>query len=215
MKSRCAIVCAAVLFVVSSPAQAGLINSAADPALAGSSAITFETTPAQTFSNLTINGVNFSVPAGQAGYISSAYAGQYNSTGQSLQNTYANNAFNSLTITFSNPVNAVGFNWGASDTVWTLTALNASNQVLATRDLPKTLASNAGDFFGLAVNGIKKIVIAEPGSGDYILLDNLHYGNGARVQSVPEPTSAILFGLGFAGVVGSAWRRRNARKGVV
>jgi hypothetical protein len=209
MKSRCLLVCAALLLVLTSDGRAGLITSAGDPSLAGSTVITFESVNPQSFTSLTIGGVQFSVPAGQLGFISGAYGGNYNTTGQSLQNTYDPQAFTSLTITFPGTVNAFGFNWGASDSQWTLTALDTGNHVLDSHVLPVTYGSNAGDFVGLSAPGIAKVTLTLPAPNtDYVFIDNLHFA-GAHIRALPEPASLALFAAGLVGVLGTARRRRS------
>jgi len=112
------------------PAYASFISSSLDPALSGSALIDFEAQASGSFTSLTIGNVTFSTSGGQVGYIDSAYAGQYNATGQSLKNSYASDAFNSLRISFASAVSAFGFNWGASDTQWTLRAFDSGNNLL-------------------------------------------------------------------------------------
>ncbi len=209
MKSRCLLVCA-LLLVLTSSGRAGLITSAGDPALAGSTLIDFGSVKPQSFTSLTISGVQFSVPGGQVGFISAAYGGSYNTTGQSLQNTYDPKAFTTLTITFPGAVSAFGFNWGASDSQWTLTALDAGNNVLDSHVLPVTKASNVGDFVGLTAPGITKVTLTLPGNfTDYVLIDNLRYV-GPKLRGVPEPGSLVLFAAGLVGVLGAARRRRRS-----
>lgn len=184
-----------ITFGGNSAAQALGITSSSDSALSGASLIDFESAPTGTFTSLTIKGVTFSTPTGgEVGFVNSDYAGQYNTQGQSLQNTYASNAFNKLGINFANPTNAFGFNWGASNVEWTLTAFNSANEALDSIVLPLTVSSNSGDFFGLSTgkSAISYATLISSGPGDYVLLDNFKYVGGTT-QSIPTP--ALLPGL--------------------
>ena len=184
-----------ITFGGNSAAQALGITSSSDSALSGAALIDFESAPTGAFTSLTIQGVTFSTPtASKVGFVSSDYAGQYNAQGQSLQNTYDPNAFDELKIGFANPTNAFGFNWGASDVKWTLTAFDSANQVLDSIVLPPTLASNSGDFFGLSTgsSAISYATLLASGPNDYVFLDNFKHVSGTT-QSIPTP--ALLPGL--------------------
>jgi hypothetical protein len=182
------------------------------PLLKGATVITFETVPQNSYTTLTISGVTFSTPnSGEVEYISNAYAGNYNTQGQSLQNTYASNAFNKVDFTFSKPVSAFAFNFGASDVNWTLSAYNAQHQLLESLVISPTRASNAGDFFGLADPGITSATLTASSSGDYVFIDNFSFKTSAATgTAVPEPASLALFGLAVVGAAGyRGWRRRS------
>ena len=181
------------------------INSAASPALAGGSVIDFESVASGSYSSLTVGGVNFATGAGTSLYVNTDYAGDYNTTGKSLANTYNSDAFGLLTLTFSAPTKAFGFNWGAADTVWTLSAYDASNNLLGSRSLAATRASNAGEFFGLGFGSDIAYATITGDSSDYVFVDNL-----TLAAAVPEPSTYGLMALGLAGL-GFAARRRKAR----
>jgi len=183
-----------ITFGGNSAAQALGITSSSDSALSGSSLIDFESAPTGAFTSLTLKGVTFSTPTGEVGFVNSDYAGQYNTQGQSLKNTYASNAFNSLRMDFAKTTNAFGFNWGASNVKWTLTAFDSANQVLDSILLPLTTGSNSGDFFGLSTgkSAISYATLISSSPGDYVLLDNFKYVSGTT-QSIPTP--ALLPGL--------------------
>jgi hypothetical protein len=189
-------------------AQAAPIDSPADPALAGGSVIDFQSVVAGAYSNLVLPGVSFSTGAGTQLYVDSAYAGNYNTTGQSLKSTDNADSFRTLTFTFTVPTAAFGFNWGASDQFWSLTAYDASNNMLGVRQLPKTYASNAGQFYGLAANANIAYAVLSSQYHDYVFVDNLTIG--APVAAVPEPETYLLLGAGLL-VVGLAVRRRQVR----
>lgn len=194
-----------LLFSASASASAQQINSATDPALAGSTVADFEAAPAGTFTSLTVSGVTFTAAAGENFQISGAYAGQYNSRGaQSLQNQGYN--FSNLTMNFGGNVSAFGFLFGASDNQWTVTAYDAFNNAIATVNAPITRSSNSGDFIGYKSGSadIAYATLSGPRS-DYIFVDNVQY---VATVATPEPASLALLGTGLLGVVGMVRRKR-------
>lgn len=182
------------------------ISSSSSSLLTGATVISFETvTAGSAYSSLTVSGVTFSAEATKFITVDSSYAGVYNNSGQSLQNTYSGTAFGNLTITFATPVSAFGFNWGASDATWTLTAFDASNNTLEAFALPITSSSNAGEFYGLGgySTAIAKATLVGPTS-DYIFVDNFKF------VAVPEPSVCAL-ALGVAALAVMAGRKRRSR----
>lgn len=155
-------------------AEAALITSSSDQALSGGSTIDFEQATPGSYNSITQGDVTFSTPSGQIGFISSGYGGNYNTQGQSLQNTYALNSFSTLNISFSTAITAFGFNFGASDVPWTLTAFNAAGSVLDTQILAPTQSSNSGNFFGIKTGEaiISRATLVSQGNNDYIFVDN-------------------------------------------
>lgn len=183
-------------------AQAYDINSAGDPALAGGSVVDFESVAAGAYGSVTAGGITFTAGAGTSLYVDSAYAGNYNTTGQSLKNTYNSDAFGLLTITFGAPTTSFGFNWGAADTVWTLSAYDASNNLLGSRSLTATGPSNAGEFYGLALGAGAAYATISGDHGDYVFVDNFTVG------AVPEPETYALMVLGLVGLAAVKRGRR-------
>jgi hypothetical protein len=191
------------------PAYASFITSAGDPALSSSALIDFEAQASGSFTSLTIGNVTFSTSGGQVGYVDSAFSGQYNASGQSLKNSYAIDAFNSLRISFASAVSAFGFNWGASDTQWTLRAFDSGNNLLEGWPMPITTSSNAGEFYGISSAGIAYAILdtqtVAGSAGDYIFVDNFRYAPAS--VGVPEPATMLLLGLGLIGLAG--FRKRS------
>src|SRR5665648_93529 len=128
----------ALLITGTSAAFAAQITSASDAALNGASIINFESITAGEYKNLLVGDVNFSTINNESLYISNNYAGSYNTQGQSLQNTYSSNAFNTLNISFTNTVSALGFNLGASDEIWTLSAFDINRNLIETFNISPT-----------------------------------------------------------------------------
>ena len=175
------------------------------PALAGGTVLTFDSVASGTYSSIALSGVTFSADAGNLIWIDNAYIGQFNTFGtQSLHNNYDPQSFNTLTMTFSSPVSAFGFFWGASDSQWTLNAYDASSTLIESFLLPVTGGSNAGDFVGLIDPGIASATLVGTG-GDFIFIDNFAFSGAS---SVPEPASMVLLGSGLVGIL---WLRRRAR----
>jgi len=202
-------------------AYGGLITGTGNPlsAIPGGTQITFDAASYNAEydnpSSLTIAGVTFlatscapsCVPANTppAFYINNSYSGSYNTTGYSLQNTYNNNAFSSLMISFATPTSAFAFNWGAADTNWTLAAYTSGGTLIESQDILPTKGTNNGDFDGLSDAGISYVILSVDQSvlatslPDYVFIDNFTYG--AASSSVPEPASMLLIGAGLAGLL--------------
>jgi hypothetical protein len=163
-----------VALVAVEKVQAALITSVSDPALSNANVIDFESVTPGIYTSITLGDVTFSTPSDRVEFISVAYSGNYNTQGQSLQNTYDLRGFDTLTISFSSPTNAFGFNWGASDAPWTLTAFDSAGTALDSQVLPITSASNSGDFFGINAGSslISYATLATNNFNDYVFIDN-------------------------------------------
>ena len=160
------------------------------PALAGGTVIDFEgdrdgTAATRTFGNVTIAGTSV---------VSGTFAGQYNTFGKYLHNNSGET--NVFTFTFANPVSAFGFNLGAADFNWTL---SAGGQ---TYTFGPTFGGNAKNFYGISGSNLRTAT-ATFASTDYVLLDNITTAAGA----VPEPATWGMMLVGF-GAMGYAMRRR-------
>lgn len=208
--------------VFGNPAHAGSITSYTDPLLSGASVIDFENAPGNSnlpgfsFNSLKLEHVTFSTPVEQLGYINSSYGGGYNTQGKSLQNTYTAQAFTSLKMSFDNTVTAFGFNWGASNIPWILTAFDANNNILDSLTLPVTEGSNNGDFFGLSTpdQAISYATLTAISQGDWVLLDNFKYV-ASSPTAVPEPATMLgLLAFGAIGVT-SMNKRKQQQKATV
>ena len=203
---------ASVLLALASASTLGAqtITSSGDAALAGATVIDFQSAaPGMTFGPVVIGGVTFTPGAGQPVIIESDYAGQYNTSGQYLATQYMTT---SLRFDFAAPVSAFGFNFGASDVVWTLSAYDTFGALLATTGTPVTGPSNAGEFIGLGSTGAGIAYATLDGSStDYVMIDNFAFAAGdVRATVTPEPASIALMGTGLVGLVGFARRKRNA-----
>lgn len=187
-----------VSLLFASAGHAGHITVQDDERLAGGTVLTFDETARgnQTeldFGLVTVTGVMD---------VSADYAGSYNTTGTaSLQNRMGDGS--QFHFTFSSPVTAFGFNWGASDGAWTLNAYNSATELVDTFVLPALHESNAGDFFGITGEDIKYVTLSHDGY-DWIFLDNFTFVTAA----IPEPATSAL-GAGLLGLAALASRRRR------
>ena len=205
-------ICVVILFVAGS--ANAVITSSSDSALIGATVIDFEGQTQGTYTSLAIGGVTFTANDNHL-RIDDTYEAQYGQVGQYLDNgTYGDNGFSSLTITFSTPTSAFGFQWDMAeppDAIWNLRAYDSSDTLLDTYLLPNTNGSATGAFVGLSANNIAYATLINsstaslPGSGtayDWISIDNFTY------QPIPAP-GAILLGSIGVGLVGWLRRRRT------
>lgn len=172
------------------------------PTVPGATAtVTFDGQANATFSSLSLSGVTFSGIGGNL-RTDNSYPNNYNGRGARYLDNNAGGT-NAIRFDFSTPVSAFAFNWGASDGVWTLTAFNASNQIIEAMSTPITRASNAGDYIGLANAGMAYATLTTTNVGDWIFIDNFTVAAG----TVPEPDTLAILGLGLMGMV--SLRRRK------
>lgn len=196
-------------------AEAATLSGTGTPdsnaALAGGTVIDFESTASGDYGSLTIGNVTFK-GIDDTLRVTSDYAGSYNTRGRLyLENgPYDSSMAYSMRFDFAAAVSAFGFNWGAADNIWLLSAYDATDSLLGSYSLTATGPSNAGEYFGLAFGGIAYATLVNQSgdAGDYVMIDNFTYNGGGDVE-VPEPTSLALFGLGLAGLVASR-RKRSA-----
>ena len=106
----------------------------------------------------------------------------YNTSGYYLQNngfeTDYGNISQSLKFSFSSPVSAFGFNWGASNHEWDLKAYDSNNTLLETYNLPITRNANNGGYVGISVDSEAisyATLIPESSNADWIFIDNFTY----------------------------------------
>lgn len=205
------VVSIALVGTFASGAQAAPIIGFGDPltapALAGGTQEGFDAVATGQYNSLTLGNVTY-IGVDAPFDIDSDFNGFYNTTGgQSLLNDFdlvpIQYRFN-----FSSPVNAFAFNWGAADTTWTLQAFDAGNNLLETLVINPTFSSNAGEFFGLAVNGISYATLVGNAGGDYVFIDR--FTTSQQQVAAPEPASLALLGLGLAGAIRARRRVRKA-----
>jgi hypothetical protein len=179
-----------------------VITSTNDPALNGAGLIDFSSATIGSYSSLVIDGVTITAP-GNTVRVQNTYSGDYNTTGNYLDN----NAGSASTIdfTFDSPQVVFGFNYGALDDQWTLNVYDSDNNLIDATTVEPNHGSNAGEFIGIASSSanIAWASFTDSSSGDWILLDNLRF----TPTEVPEPSTLALAGLGGLGLL--LFRRRK------
>ena len=193
-------------------AEASFITGFGNPAVAVTGTqITFESNPVGTTNApTTISGVTISSQDGGTYFVNNNFGGQFNNTGNSLQNGFTLAETQSYRFDFSVPTSAFAFNFGASDNVWVLSAFNASNTLLETDNVPQTFSGNLGNYFGISASGIKSVTLtnAVPNVADYVLIDNFTFQSNGSVAT-PVPPTILL--AGFAAVSGLGLRLKRRK----
>jgi hypothetical protein len=204
---------AAVLALASaSTLSAQSITSPGDPALAGQTVIDFSGAALGQTTTLSVGGVTFSAPGGSGVIVENDYAGNYNTSGQYLANQGW--SFGTLRFDFGSAASAFGFNFGASDMTWTVTAFDAFGAVLASTSIAPTGGSNGGEFIGLSTGSANIAYGTVTGdASDYVMVDNFGFvAADVGTTVTPEPASVALMATGLLGLVGVAHRKRAARR---
>ncbi len=188
---------ASTIFLETTPAEA-----AALPEFAGGQIVTFDSVVGGTYSSYTDGNVTFSADAVM--YIDNQYMGVYNNFGvNSLHNIYNAPSFGKLTFTFTSPVSALGFFWGAADEPWTLSAYDSADALIESYELPVLNGLNNGTFVGISASGIAYATITGS-SGDWVFVDNV------QTSPVPLPAALPLFSSALIGLGGLARKRKAA-----
>jgi hypothetical protein len=162
-----------------------------DAALSGGTMETFDAGPAgdsanEVFGNVTFVGVDGSFTVG------SDYIGNYNTRG--VYSVYNGDDYipSNFRFDFATPVGAFGFNWGAADAPWLLSAYNANDVLINSYVLTATSGSNAGEYFGIAGPNIAYATLVNQAGGDYVFIDNFTYaGDAAPPTAAQVPTMSI------------------------
>ena len=182
------------------------ITSSNDPALAIAGLITFTSSTPGTYLSLSLGAVTFSGSSGLV--VESLYGGNYNSIGNYINNN--NDASSLMTFSFSSGLAAFGFNYGATDDPWTLSAYDAGSNLIYATIVAPIGGSSAGEFIGIASPSANIAYATFKDDGgiwfpDWILVDNFKF---TEVVTVPEPGSLSLCLFTLA-TLGFAVRRRR------
>jgi hypothetical protein len=185
--------CLALAFAGS--ANAALITSTSNAALAGATIQTFDAVAPGYYASLSLPGVTIKGIGGSMHVDGSNAA--YGMGGLSLNNYGASPS--SFELLFTSPVTGFGIFAGAVDSVWQYRAYNSTGQLLESFN---TGLSRTPQFYGIAnATGIARVTFSNTG-GDWAIFDNLYIGAAASANVVPEPASVALFGVALAGLIG-------------
>ncbi|CAN5711810.1 hypothetical protein BH11PSE12_BH11PSE12_24540 [soil metagenome] len=200
MKTKISLLAAAITLIASNSFATPIsgVDGFGLPIVPGAtSTITFDAQANATFTSLSLDGVTFSGIGGSL-RTNNSYPNQYNGRGARYMDNNSG-ATKGFRFDFAAPVSAFAFNWGASDVTWTLSGYDTLNHLIESYATPITHGSNAGDYIGLAANGMKYATLTS-NSGDYVFVDNFTVAAGAaNGATVPEPGSLALIGLGLLG----------------
>lgn len=203
-----------LLWLAPITASATLITSPGDAALSGALLQTFDSEPIGYFGSRSflIGSDGFTVSAVSSDLLlDDAFCASFGTSGSCLDTIASNNATNDdLDIVFTGAgVSAFGFALNALDVDWTIETYAANGDLLgsylvASQSPGATGFDRRGYFGATEVLPIQSFTIRSAGS-DRALIDDFSF------VPVPEPSAALLAGLGLIGLasVGRSPRQRR------
>ncbi len=196
-----------LITLISNVANAGLITGTGDIStdsnLVGGTVIDFESSSLGSFPSL-IDG-NVTITSNGFFEISNNHAGQFNTTGQYLEN---GSDFTPSTwyFDFAVAVDVFAFNMGAHDESWSLSVFNGAN-LLETIEITAVGGSELGQYYGIYNSGITRAELSNNG-GDWVMIDNLTYIEQDQVE-VPEPSTLAILALGMMGLASRRFKKQS------
>lgn len=186
-------------------ANAALITSDTDPALDGSTVITFDDLPLGNSNVITTMGVTFTaLGSGPLRIAAFNEGGTFGGSGQDLS-TRDSQSNPDFRVDFSSPVSAFGMVWGAANPNWTATAYDSGGNVIDTQIF---LGGNGGasfvEFYGIKAPNISYAIFDS--SNDWLKVDNFEFVGGDTPR-IPVPATLPLIAGGLA-ALGLLRRRR-------
>lgn len=199
MKKTC--ILAVLAFFLGAHAQAVVINSFGDPALAGGNLIDFDDqTPGSSMSSFTIDGVTFSDSTSQMRFTDFTTGGSY---GPYDQGTDLSIYYN-LAIEFSLPVKAFAILWGAANNDATMRLYDSKDNLINSVLIPH--GPPYDPIVGYQHADIAKVEFT---LSDWVKVDHLVYVDDDSTPRVPDTGSTL--GLLSVALIGlAAIRRKHA-----
>jgi hypothetical protein len=129
---------------------------------------------------------------------------------------------NEIVFTLATAVDRFAFNFGANDNAWRLEAFDEFDNLLDSLDIAAhaTTAASDGQYYGLATAGMRKLVLSDTfvanngdgtsttcnpnfneKCGEWVVLDNVTFGNATSVVPIPGALPLLLGALGVFGIM--------------
>lgn len=197
---------AGLVLSVSGFANAGLITTSTDSALNGADILTFDSELDGLFTSRVFNGEVTISTTGSSLRLDSGFSGTYGMQNKSIKNQQGQNYI----LDFSTTISAFGWDWGAADrSGWVISLFDINTQLISSYNIPaQTSANGYADFYGATGMNISRVTMANLNSGDYAMMDNLHYVKSTSIEQVPEPSTLAIFALGIMGLASRRFKKQ-------
>lgn len=194
----------AMAFITTS-ANATLITSSSDTALAGATTITFSEQAFATSSSFTFGDVTFGALGNNSLRIQNNPCSGVclPNTGPVLSNQTSGGSGTGFTVDFASSVSAFGFGAAAMNSALSVSAFDSSDNLIETFNFSGSCCGF--QFGGISAAGISSLLVS---TSDYIAFDNFMYVSGTA--EIPEPTALALLALGLAGIGASRKKQKRS-----